>query len=252
MRPGRRLWGIVAALSAAALMSGCSTLPDDGELRAMATTAGAQQKRDAEEVRLRALLSRFDGIEGLHPGYTAVSDVCTGPSDGGFKKEATVHLMSCSMSAEAVYGVGGDITEVLRRIGGSDITTWTANVNGPGSASSGSLDYALMYHRQQGVFPQESGGLPMPAPYLKSETGDLSVGWDYPPLPGDLPQSAQVADDHSCRADIIPFSRCVSDPGRPPSIADLRARYGTVLRVSTDSGIYRPYLIVPRPGNKTG
>ncbi|MFJ3723894.1 hypothetical protein ACIPYQ_15140 [Streptomyces sp. NPDC090045] len=46
--------------------------------------------------------------------------------------------MSCSMSAEAAYGVEGDITEVLRRIGASGITTWTANVNAPGSASSGS------------------------------------------------------------------------------------------------------------------
>ncbi|MFB6560804.1 hypothetical protein ACFCYH_18330 [Streptomyces sp. NPDC056400] len=242
----------MAALGAAALTGGCSALPDDGELRAMATTADAQHKRDAEEVRLRTLLGRFDGIEGLRPGFTAVSDMCTGPSDGGFKKEATVHLMSCSMSADAVYGVEGDITEVLRRIGASGITTWSKNVNGPGSASGGSLDYALMYHRQQGVFPQESGGLPMPAPYLKSETGDVSVGWDYPPLPGDLSQSAQVADDHSCRADIIPYSRCATDPGRPPSIADLRARYGTVLRVSTGAGSHGPYLTVPRPGNKTG
>ncbi|WP_327411487.1 hypothetical protein [Streptomyces sp. NBC_01233] len=244
----------MAALGAAALTSGCSTLPDDGELRAMATTAGAQHKRDAEEVRLRALLGRFDGIEGLRPGFTVVSDVCTGPSDGGFKEEATVHLMSCSMSADAVYGVEGDITEVLRRIGASGITTWSKNVNGPGSASGGSLDYALMYHQQQGVFPQESGGLLMPAPYLKSEAGDLSVGWDYPPLPGNPPQSGQVADDHSCPADIIPipYSRCATDPARPPSIADLRARYGTVLRVSTGSGSHRPYLTVPRPGDRTG
>lgn len=247
--------GVMAALGAAALTGGCSALPDDGELRAMATTADAQHKRDAEEVRLRTLLGRFDGIEGLRPGFTAVSDVCTGPSDGGWKKEATAHLMSCSMTADAVYGVEGDITAVLRRIGASGITTWSANINGPGSASGGSLDYALMYHRHQGVFPQESGesgGLPMPTPYLKSETGDLSVGWDYPPRPGDPPQSAQVANDSPCRADIIPYSRCATDPGRPPSIADLRARYGTVLRVSAGFRGYGAYLTVPRPGDKAG
>lgn len=250
--PGRRLAGIVAALSAAALTSGCSTLPDAGELRAMATTASAQQKRDAEEVRLRAMLGRFDGIEGLRPGFTTVSDVCTGPSDGGFKEEATVHLMSCSMTAEAVYGVEGDITEVLRRIGASGVTTWSENVNGPGSAPSGSMDYALMYHRQQGVFPQESGGLPMPAPYLESEAKDLAVNWDYPPLPDHPPQSSQVEEDRPCPADIIPYSRCATDPARPPSIADLRARYGKVLRVSTGTRGNEPYLTVPRPGNKTG
>ncbi|MGW6864162.1 hypothetical protein ACWGHM_31895 [Streptomyces sp. NPDC054904] len=248
----RRLAGVVAVLSAAALTGGCSALPDNGELRAMATTADAQQKRDAEEVRLRALLGRFDGMEGLRPGFTVVSDVCTGPSDGGLKKEATVHLMTCSMSAEAVYGVEGDISEVLRRIGASGITTWSPNINGTGSASGGSLDYALMYHRQQGVYPQESGGGLMPAPSLRSDTGYLSVGWDYPPLPGHPPQSTLVADDHSCRADIVPYSRCATDPGRPPSVADLRARYGTVLSVSMGSGSYRPYLTVPRPGNKTG
>ncbi|MFF4448327.1 hypothetical protein [Streptomyces sp. NPDC001502] len=242
----------MAALGAAALTSGCSALPDDGELRAMATTAGAQEKRDAEEARLRALLGRFDGIEGLRPGFTAVSDVCTRPSDGGFKKEATVHLMSCSMSAEAVYGVEGDITEVLRRIGTSGITTWSANINGPGSASGGSLDYALMYQQQKGVYPQESGGLLMPAPSLQSETGDLSVGWDFPPLPGHPPQSGQIAENPSCRADFIPYSRCATDPARPPAVADLRAWYGTVLTVATGSGSYRPYLTVPRPGNKTG
>ncbi|MCX4960241.1 hypothetical protein [Streptomyces virginiae] len=46
------------------------------------------------------------------------------------------------------------------------------------------------------------------------ETGaTMGRGLRLPPLPGDPPQSAQVADDHSCRADTVPYSRCATDPG---------------------------------------
>ncbi|MEY2231210.1 hypothetical protein [Streptomyces sp. BF23-19] len=96
----------MAALSTAALTNDSSTLPDSGELRAMATTAEAQHKRDAEEVRLRTLPGRCDGIEGLRTGFTAVSDACTGPSDRSFAEEAAVHLIPARRSAAVGPGRG--------------------------------------------------------------------------------------------------------------------------------------------------
>lgn len=76
--------GVVAVAGAVmvAMTSGCSTLPDADELRAMATTDGAQLKRDSAEARIRALSERFDQVEGLRYGYTVLEDECTGPSDG--------------------------------------------------------------------------------------------------------------------------------------------------------------------------
>lgn len=147
--------GVLAVTGAVlvASTSGCSTLPDTDELRAMATTDGARLKRDSEEARIRALLQRFDEVEGLRHGFTVLEDECTGPSDGGLKEQATVRLMTCSMSVSGEFGVEGDVTDVLRRIDDAAITQWSPNGNAPGYPSAGTLDHALQYHRLGGVFP---------------------------------------------------------------------------------------------------
>ncbi|WP_405833767.1 MULTISPECIES: hypothetical protein [unclassified Streptomyces] len=241
--------GVVAVAGAVmvAMTSGCSTLPDADELRAMATTDGAQLKRDSAEARIRALSERFDQVEGLRYGYTVLEDECTGPSDGGFKKQATVHLMTCSMSVSTIFGVEGDVTDVLRRIDDAGITQWTPDVNGPGSPSSGTLEYALQYHRLGGVFPD---GLLMPAPFLASENKAIGIGWDHPPRPGERAESGQVQTVGSsvCPPDAAVYSRCLTSPERPDTIAALRARYGAVLTVTVGPAAGGgTYFTVPRP-----
>ncbi|MDX3538871.1 hypothetical protein PV721_31950 [Streptomyces sp. MB09-01] len=222
--------GVLAVAGAVmvAVTSGCSTLPDADELRAMATTDGAQLKRDSEEAHIRALIERFNQVEGLQHGYTVLTDGCTGPSDGGFKKQATVHLMTCSMNVSAVFGVEGDVLDVLRRIEDAGITQWAPHVNGPGSASSGTLDYAWQYHRLGGVFPD---GQLMPSPFLASENNAVGVGWDHPPRPGEPAESGQLAEDGAlvCPPDSPIYSRCLTRPERPDTVTALRARYGAVL-----------------------
>ncbi|MFD5415578.1 hypothetical protein [Streptomyces nojiriensis] len=159
----------------------------------MATTDGARLKRDSEEARIRALLERFDEVEGLRYGFTMLEDECTGPSDGGLKEQATVHLMTCSMSMGRVFGVEGDVTDVLLRIDDAAITQWIPNGNAPGYPSAGTLEHALQYHRL-GVFPD---GRLMTNPYLNSDIGGVSIVWDYPPLPGD-PGQVQAMDASTC------------------------------------------------------
>ncbi|WP_404953248.1 hypothetical protein [Streptomyces sp. 147326] len=213
----------------------------------MATTDGAQLKRDSEEARIRALVERFDRVGGLRYGYDVLEDGCTGPSDGGFKKQATVHLMTCSMGVSAVYGVEGDVTDVLRRIDGAAITQWRPNGNAPGYPSAGTLDHALQYHRFGGVF--QDGRL-MPTPFLSSEVGDISILWDHPPRPGEPAESGQVGamDASVCPPAPPIYSRCHTRPERPDTVSALRTRYGAVLTVTVKPALTgATYLTVPRP-----
>ncbi|MFD8970789.1 hypothetical protein ACFV0C_38435 [Streptomyces sp. NPDC059568] len=213
----------------------------------MATTDDARLKRDSEEGRIRALLARLGHVKGLWHGYTVYEDVCTGPKTGNFLEPASGPLMACSMSVSAVFGVEGEVTEVLRRIEAAAIVRWKSNVNGPGSAPAGSLDYALEYHRLRGVFPD---GLLMPAPYLESENGAVTISWDYPGLPGSPPAASQVGGKEApvCPPESPIYSLCHIDPLRPQAVPEIRARYGTVLKVeirpAIDGGTY---LTVPRP-----
>ncbi|MFE5720505.1 hypothetical protein [Streptomyces erythrochromogenes] len=233
----------VAGAVMVALTGGCSTLPGTDELRAMATTDGARLKRDAEEARIRALLERFDEVEGLRYGFTMLKEECTGPSDGGLKEQATVHLMTCSMSMSRVFGVEGDVTDVLRRIDDAAITRWIPNGNAPGYPLAGTLEHALQYHRL-GVFPD---GRLMTNPYLNSDIGGVSIVWDYPPLPGD-PGLVQAMDTSTCLPTSPIYSRCLFHPAQPDTVSALRARYGAVLAVTVKPDrTGAPYLTVPRP-----
>lgn len=155
--------------------------------------------------------------------------------------------MTCSMSVSTIFGVEGDVTDVLRRIDDAGITQWTPDVNGPGSPSSGTLEYALQYHRLGGVFPD---GLLMPAPFLASENKAIGIGWDHPPRPGERAESGQVQTVGSsvCPPDAAVYSRCLTSPERPDTIAALRARYGAVLTVTVGPAAGGgTYFTVPRP-----
>ncbi|MFD0267494.1 hypothetical protein ACFVGY_12980 [Streptomyces sp. NPDC127106] len=238
-----------ACAAVMAVTSACAaqqSQPDIAELRATATGYDAESKRSAEETRLRGLLDRLNRVEGLHHAYTRFTDHCTGPSKGNFKDPPSVDLVSCSMGVHAVYGVEGDVTDVLRRIDAAGVTPWQPNLNGPGSASGGTLDYALEYHRLRGVFPD---GLLMPAPSLVSEDRGLVIAWDYPPLPDHPAASAQVEgeDPPACPPAGPVHSRCRIDPQQPDSVPAVRARYGTVLSVRIGRPGSTPYFTVPRP-----
>ncbi|MEU2389620.1 hypothetical protein [Streptomyces sp. NPDC007369] len=238
-----------AAAAAMIMVSGgCAQhRPQTGtaELRAVATGHDAESRRNAEEARLRGLLERLARVEGLHHAYTGLKDDCAGPSEGNFKDPPSVDLVSCSMSVNAVYGVEGDVTDVLKRIHAAGVTPWQPNVNGPGSASGGTLDYALEYHRLRGVFPD---GTLMPAPSLVSEDRGLEITWDRPPLPDHPAASGQVEgnDVPACPPAGPLYSRCRIDPPQPDPVPAVRARYGTVLNVAIGSAGRTPYFTVPR------
>ncbi|MFD7630126.1 hypothetical protein ACFV7Q_29575 [Streptomyces sp. NPDC059851] len=236
-----------AAAAAMVVVGACSPQPQPSiaELRAMATDGDAESKRNAEETRLRGLLDRLDRVEGLHHAYTEFKDGCTGPAKGNFKEPAGVDLLTCEMGLSAVYGVEGEVTDVLQRIGAADVTTWQPDLNGPGSASGGTLAYALEYHRMRGVFPD---GTWMPAPSLVSEDRGLVITWDYPPLPAHPAASSQVegAQVPTCPPAGPVHSRCRIDPPRPDPVPAVRARYGTVLKVVIGRPGSLPYYTVPR------
>ncbi|MFD7322095.1 hypothetical protein ACFV9D_13585 [Streptomyces sp. NPDC059875] len=236
------------------MTSACARPPDDAELRAAATADGTRQIRESKERGVRELLARLAEVEGLRPGYTVFQDVCAGAPDGNLLEPATGPLMTCSMSLTAVFGVEGDVTEVLRRIDAARVVRWQPNVNGPGSASGGTLQNALEYHRQRGVFPD---GRLMPAPHLESEDGTVTITWDHPTLPGHPPASSRVGSHGragggrrtapTCPPESPVYSRCRIDPERPQSVPAIRARYGTVLEVEIDPDGQLGYFEVPRP-----
>ncbi|MCT9011714.1 hypothetical protein [Streptomyces rhizosphaerihabitans] len=222
----------------------CAGPPADSELRAKALGADAQRKRHAQEVYIRGLLASFSHVEGLHPGHTVFEDRC-GTSGGNLLEPATGPLLTCSMSGRAVFGVEGEVTDVLRHIDAAHIVQWQPNVNGPGSASGGSMDYALMYQRMRGVEPD---GRLMSTPSLESLNEDVTVAWDTAP-PGTTPPAHQVEGEETpvCPPETTVYSRCDITPRHPEAVPSVRARYGTVLQVDIRPALSNgTYFEVPR------
>jgi hypothetical protein len=228
------------------VVTACSRPPADSELRAKAQGADAQRKRDSEEAHIRGLLAPFSHVEGLHPGYTMFEDGCNKASEGNLFEPATGPLLTCSMSGHAVFGVEGEVADVLRRIDAAHIAKWQPNVNGPGSASGGSMDYALMYQRMRGVEPD---GQLMSGPYLESVDEDVKITWDTAPH-GTTPPLYQVEGKGApaCPPETAVYSRCDITPQRPEAVPSIRARYGTVLQVDIRPTLSDgTYFKVPRP-----
>ncbi|MEU0070743.1 hypothetical protein ABZ027_14560 [Streptomyces sp. NPDC006332] len=224
----------------------CSRPPADIELRAKAQGADAQRKRHAEEAHIRELLAPFSHVEGLHPGYAMFEDRCDEAAEGNIFEPATGPLLTCSMSGHAVFGVEGEVADVLRRIDAAHIAKWQPDINGPGSASGGSMDYALMYQRMRGVEPD---GQLMPAPYLESVNEDVKITWDTVSN-GTTPPLYQVEgkETPACPPKSLLYSRCDITPQRPEAVPSIRARYGTVLQVDIQPPLSGgTYFEVPRP-----
>lgn len=135
---------------------------------------------------------------------------------------------------------------VLQRIDAAHIVEWQPNINGPGSATGGSMDHALMYERMRGVGPDAE---PMSVPYLESVNQDVKITWDTAPR-GTTPPQHQVEGKGTpaCPPESFVYSRCDIAPQRPEAVPSIRVRYGTVLRVDVrppvSGGIY---FEVPRP-----
>ncbi|MCX5001371.1 hypothetical protein OHB05_01835 [Streptomyces sp. NBC_00638] len=228
------------------MTTACSRPPADSEVRAKALGAEAQRKRAAEEAHIRGLLAPFSHVEGMHPGFVIFEDRCAEADEGNLFEPATGPLLTCSMSGRAVFGVEGGVTDVLRHIDAAHIAHWQPNVNGPGSASGGSIEYALMYQRMRGV---ETDGRLMPAPYLESEDEEVTITWDTASH-GTTPPLHQVEGEETpaCPPEGVAYSRCDITPQHPEAVPSIRARYGTVLQVDVrpalSDGIY---FEVPRP-----
>ncbi|MFD9459389.1 hypothetical protein [Streptomyces sp. NPDC060027] len=228
------------------MATACSRPPAATELRAEAVGADAQRKRAAAEDRIRGLLAPFSDVEGMRPGYVMFEDSCAEADEGNLFEPATGPLLTCSMSGRAVFGVEGGVADVLRHIDAAHIARWQPNINGPGSASGGSMDYALRYQRMRGV---DTDGRLMSAPYLESVDEEVTITWDTASH-GTTPPLHQVEGKEApaCPPEGVVYSRCDITPQHPEAVPSLRARYGTVLQVDVRPALSAgTYFEVPRP-----
>jgi hypothetical protein len=235
---------LLLAFALVGLTAACSREPADKELRTQATSSEAESRRAREEQKMRALIARLTAVEGLEHLLTRSIDSCHGPQDGSiFENNRSPYALTCSMRADAYFGVRGEITGVLSRIRAASIATWGPQ-DGEGRDmpyAGGTVTYALDYHRARGKFQD---GTLMPAPTL--EASGLRLDWDRPdpPLPNRIEEPAPCPETGSA----VIYWRCSIAPEDPMTVAAARARYDTVLTLSLglwDSSAYN-YFTVPR------
>ncbi|MQS14364.1 hypothetical protein F7Q99_19360 [Streptomyces kaniharaensis] len=221
-----RVGGLVLAVVLAGAAAGCSGGPSDGELRAEATSPQAESARAAKETEIRSQIASLGEVEGLEPVLTRFSDSCAEPShDELYNRDSPA--LSCGMEATAYFGVQGDITAVLPRIGAVDLVArGTRNEDGNRPfAADDAVRYALEFHRNRGRYPD---GWPMPGPELR--TDGFRIDWDRP----DAMLVNQIKEPDPCRAQNTGgiYRRCEVAPKGSATVAEARARYGTVLAFS--------------------
>ncbi|MFD5572763.1 hypothetical protein [Streptomyces cadmiisoli] len=108
--------GLLVAFALVGLTAACSREPADKELRTQATSSEAESRRAREEQKMRALIARLTAVEGLEHLLTLSIDTCHGPQDGSiFENNRSPYALTCSMRADAYFGVRGEITDVLSR-----------------------------------------------------------------------------------------------------------------------------------------
>ncbi|GAU65560.1 hypothetical protein SSP35_01_09040 [Streptomyces sp. NBRC 110611] len=239
-----RAGGVLLAFTLVGLTAACSSEPSEKELRRQATSPVAESRREAEEHQIRALIQRLTAVEGLEYVLTRFWDSCGRPHNGSlFENNRSPYVLRCGLKAVAYFGIRGDVTDVLPRIRAAAVATWgTQDDEGRDMPyAAGTVTYALDYHRHQGRYPD---GSLMPAPIL--EAPGLRIDWDRPRLP--LPN--RVEEPVPCRPAGSGgiYHRCWTAPEAPMSLADVRARYGTVLSFTLggwDSSAQK-YFTVPR------
>ncbi|MGW7724986.1 hypothetical protein ACWGJ6_16730 [Streptomyces canus] len=219
--------GLLLTFVLVGLTAACSHHPADKELRARATSSEAESRRSREEEKMRALIARLTAVEGLEHLLTRSVDSCQGPQKGSlFENNRSPYVLTCSMQADAYFGVRGEITEVLSRIRAAGIATWGPQ-DGEGRDmpyAAGTVTYALDYYRARGKFQD---GTLMPAPTL--EAPGLRLDWDRP----DLPLPMRVEEPAPCpETGSKVYWRCSIAPEDPMTVAAARTRYDTVLTLS--------------------
>ncbi|MFF0729802.1 hypothetical protein [Streptomyces sp. NPDC004134] len=186
----------------------------------------------------------MSAVRGLEHVVTRLSDSCGQGHSGSLLEAPSADVLSCSMQAVVYYGVPGDITDVLPRIGEAGIAVWGPQ-DGEGRDmphARGTVSYALTYHRDHGRYPD---GSLMSTPVL--EAAGMRVDWDRPGMPMPSRFEGFV---HSCDPDggHPVYERCSTAPKEPMSMAAARDQYGTVLTFSLGepgSSAYQ-YFTVPR------
>ncbi|GAA2079307.1 hypothetical protein GCM10009780_15470 [Actinomadura alba] len=211
----------------AALLAACSADPPVAELKRMAVAPEAVKARAERRASIDERLAPFN-VRGLTHGFTVISDSCSGPRPYTFEDGRDPWLLTCQMSGTSVYGVkGGRIVDVLRQIETAKII----DDKPAGSQANVAIDYYVKRGRTD-----ESTLLPAPG----LDDGRVVVGWDVT-----RPLISQVeALSATCPPSGVAFGQCSVDAGAGASVAELRRRFGMVLRVRVVTGT--SYYRLPR------
>ncbi|MEV7022885.1 hypothetical protein [Kitasatospora sp. NPDC093558] len=209
-------------------------------MRGKATSQQAEERRAAAEAGIRAKIARLGGVAGLEPVFTRFGDDCFAQRRDWLDDRSPARpVLSCNMAATAYFGVrGGDVAAVLPGIRNAGLTAWgPQDADGQEDAyAAGTIRYAIKYLHDQGRF---TDGRLMASPALKAP--GLGIDWDRQ----GLPLVNVVEEPKPCDAQYATeiYHRCESDP--KGSVAEARARYGTVLTLSVDA---TGYFTVARKG----
>jgi hypothetical protein len=239
----RRVCALLLVSALVAPTAACSSGLSEGELRQQAVSPAAASRRAAEERKARGLVERLSAVEGLDHVLTRFTDTCARPPEGSLlEDDASPHALVCDIRADAYFGVRGDITDVLRRIGAAGLAEWGPRDGGGREMpdAAGTVTYALAYHRAHGRF--EDGSL-MPGPALQGP--GLRIDWDRRGLP--LPNRIEEPADCPPRTGVI-HERCSITPKTPAAVAAARAHHGTVLALHAGGpgATWHEYFTVPR------